>query len=51
MTEPAGIEKTLIDKVNVHSSGPTEGDEMAVLASLYFYNSETGVFFSSRYGD
>lgn len=40
-----------INKVNVHPSGPTEEDEMGVLASLYFYNAETGVFFAQRYGD
>ena len=51
MTEPVNIEKDNIGKVNVHSSGPTETDEMKILASLYYYNSETGVFYEARYGD
>ncbi len=51
MTEPINIEKANIEKVNVHPSGPTEDDEMKILASLFFYDSDKGVFFKRRYGD
>lgn len=52
MTEPdstQSIEQANIGSVNQHPSGPTESDEMAVLASLYYY--KDGVFFNERYAD
>lgn len=50
MTDPiVNIEKANIEKVNVHPSGPTEDDEMAILASLFFY--KDGVFFLERFKD
>ncbi len=45
------IEKANMSKVNVHPSGPTEADEMAILTSLFFYSPDTGVFTEPRYGD
>lgn len=42
--EVEGPEQDHINKVNVHDTGPTEADEMEVLASLYAYDSVLGVF-------
>jgi hypothetical protein len=50
-TEPRGDETDHMHEVDAQGSwGPTEGDEMDVLRSLYAYDTETGTF-SSHVGD
>lgn len=49
--EVEGPEQDHINEVNVHPTGPTEADEMEVLASLYAYDSKLGVFHASLFDD